>query len=134
MVANVVLLKDSFHRAATPCIPLFAGRDTAGHERSGQGLGFSRKLAQETSAVGNRDAGPKGKQCWTLTPLGSMEMLLFRLRGHMRTLSYKPTLGSQPAVIITRSNPTGAERWQWSLLTNDHETIDSKEEDPERGP
>lgn len=60
MVANV-LLKDCFHLEASLHIPLFSGRDPAGHERSGQGLGFGRKLAQETSAVGNRDVGPRGK-------------------------------------------------------------------------
>lgn len=82
MVANV-LLKGSFHLEASLHFPLFAGRDAAGHERPGQGLSFSRKLAQETSAVGNRDVGPRGKRCWNLTPLGRMEMVPTAL-SHLR--------------------------------------------------
>lgn len=45
MVANSVLLKDSFHLTALLFILPLPGRDTAVHERPGQGFGFSRKLA-----------------------------------------------------------------------------------------
>ena len=61
IVANLVLLKDSFHLAAVLFTFPFPGRDTADHEGSGQGSGFSRKLAQEASATGNRDVGQTGK-------------------------------------------------------------------------
>ena len=61
MVVNLVLLKDSFHLAAVLLTFQFPGRDTADHEGSGQGSGFSRKLAQEASATGKRDVGQTGK-------------------------------------------------------------------------
>ena len=60
-VANIIHLKYSFNLAALLLILLFLGRDTAGHERSGQGLGFCRKPTQKASAIRNRDVGSKGK-------------------------------------------------------------------------
>lgn len=84
IVANLVLLKDSFHLEALLLILPFPGRDTAGHERSGKGLGICRKPAQEASAIGNRDVDPRGKWCCNPSPLGGMEMFLIFLSSILR--------------------------------------------------